>query len=85
MISPNVQVLAEKHCDVLETMMDGDSTQITVPFNNWGSCRTMVKKETKIGFFEEVTTVDESDERDWWIFKLGKNADYKLSGIHKQC
>ena len=46
MTSPNEEVLAEKHCDVLETMMDGDNTQITVLF---GSFPVVVKKGTKIG------------------------------------
>ena len=62
--------------------MDGDSTQITVQLNNWRSCPAMIKKEAKVGFLEEVTTVDKSDECDWQICNLGKNADYKLSGIH---
>ena len=47
MISPNDYVLAEKHCDVLETMMDDDTTQITVPLNNWGSCHAMVKERNQ--------------------------------------
>ena len=51
-------------------MMDGDSTHITVPLNNWGRCPAMVKKETKIGFLEEVTIVDKSDERDWALTLL---------------
>ena len=51
-------------------MMDGDTTQITVPFDNWGSCPTIIKKETKIGFLEEATTVDKCDERDWALTLL---------------
>ena len=61
MISPNEEILAEKHCDVLETMMDDDTTQIAVPLNNWGSCPIVVKKGTKIGVLEEVTRVDKND------------------------
>ena len=51
-------------------MMDGDTTQITFPFNNWGICSIVVKKGTKIGVLEEVTGVNERDECDWALTLL---------------
>ena len=34
MISPNGTVLAERNCDVLETVVSGNVNKITIPLNN---------------------------------------------------
>ena len=41
MISPNEEVLAEKKCDVLETVMEGSSTKVELPLSNWGNCQVI--------------------------------------------
>ena len=61
MISPNEEVLAEKHCDVLGTVMEGDPTKVTLPLSNWGNCPIVMKKGSKIGILEEVTRVSKDD------------------------
>ena len=62
MISPNETVLAERNCDVLETVVSGNVNKITIPLNNWGGSPTVMKKGSKIALLEEVTRVDKSDD-----------------------
>ena len=60
MVSPNEEMLAEKHCDVLETVSEGDPTKVTL--SNWGNCPIVMKKGSKIGILEEVTRVGKDDD-----------------------
>ena len=62
MISPNETVLAERNCDVPETVVSGNVNKITIPLNNWGGSPIVIKKGSKIAVLEEVTKVDKSDD-----------------------
>ena len=72
MISPNEKMLAEKHCDVLETVSEGDPTKVTL--SNWGNCPIIMKKGSKIGSLEEVTRVDKDDEAWTEVVRLCQTA-----------
>ena len=62
MISPNETALAEKDCDVPETVVSGNVNKIIIPLNNWGSLPVVMKKGSKIGVLEEVTRIDKTDD-----------------------
>ena len=60
MISPNETALAERDCDVLETVISGSVNKITIPLNNWGGMPVVMKKGSKIGVLEEMISVDKT-------------------------
>ena len=62
MIALNETVLAERNCDVLETVMSGNINKIAIPLSNWGGSPVVMKKGSKIAVLEKVTRVDKSDD-----------------------
>lgn len=61
MISPNEEMLAEQQCDILETVVEGNATKVTLPISNWGNY-PIIKKGSKIGIAEEVNRIGKEDE-----------------------
>ena len=41
MISPNETVLADRNCDVPETVVSGNVNKVTIPLNNWGALQLL--------------------------------------------
>ena len=62
MIGPNEELLAEKNCDMPETLFEGNIATMDIPLNNWGSSPIIMKKGSHIGVLEEVSVVSKSEK-----------------------